>query len=87
MIANFFLLAMVGGGMIAVARRRRSVAMVSLLIIPLKLTFFLGVTYLIIGQFQVNVPGFVAGVLTQFVAIFIEVWRPAPSAAPSVASQ
>jgi hypothetical protein len=78
MIINFFLLALVGGGILALARG--GTAPLAILLIPLKLAFFIGVSYLIIARLHANVPGFVAGVLTQFVAIFIEVWRASPGA-------
>jgi hypothetical protein len=77
MIANFLLLAMVGGGVVALARGG-GVSALAILLIPLKLGFFIGVSYLIVGRMHANVPGFVAGVLTQFLAIFIEVWRASP---------
>ena len=75
MIVNFFLLALVGGGMIAMASGAQGLPMVAILLIPLKLAFFLGAAYVIVSVLQVNIPGFVAGVLTQFAAIFIETWR------------
>lgn len=75
MIANFFMLAIVGGGILALGRGRRGLSMAGILLIPLKLLFFLVVSYVIVSRLHVNVPGFVAGVLTQFTAIFIEVWR------------
>jgi len=78
MIINFFLLALVGGGILALARG--GTATLAILLIPLKLAFFIGVSYLIIARLHANVPGFVAGVLTQFAAIFIEVWRASPGA-------
>ena len=79
MIINFFLLALVGGGILALARGGTAPILATLLI-PLKLAFFIGVSYLIIARLHANVPGFVAGALTQFVAIFIEVWRASPGA-------
>jgi len=75
MIVNFFLLALVGGGIIAMAGGREGLSMAAILLIPLKLAFFLGAAYVIVSVLHVNIPGFVAGVLNQFVAIFIETWR------------
>ena len=75
MIVNFFLLALVGGGIIAMAGGRAGLSMAAILLIPLKLAFFLGAAYVIVSVLHVNIPGFVAGVLTQFAAIFIETWR------------
>jgi hypothetical protein len=77
MIANFFLLAVVGGGIVALGRGG-GISALAILLIPLKLAFFIGASYLIVGRMHANVPGFVAGVLTQFLAIFIEVWRASP---------
>jgi hypothetical protein len=78
MIANFFLLAIVGGGILALGRGRGGLSLLGTLLIPSKLIFFLVVSYLLVSRLHVNVPGFVAGVLTQFAAIFIEVWRASP---------
>jgi hypothetical protein len=78
MIVNFFLLALVGGGIIGMASGGKGLSMVAILIIRLKLAFFLGAAYLIVSVLHVNIPGFVAGVLTQFAAIFIETWRTSP---------
>jgi hypothetical protein len=75
MIVNFFLLALVGGGIIAMASGAKGFSMLAILLIPLKLAFFLGAAYVIVSVLHVNIPGFVAGVLTQFAAIFIETWR------------
>jgi hypothetical protein len=74
-IVNFFLLALVGGGIVAMAGGRNGLSMLAILLIPLKLAFFLGAAYVIVSLLRVNIPGFVAGVLTQFAAIFIETWR------------
>jgi hypothetical protein len=49
--------------------------MLAILLLPLKLAFFLGAAYVIVSVLRVNIPGFVTGVLTQFAAIFIETWR------------
>jgi hypothetical protein len=75
MIVNFFLLALVGGGIVAMASGGKGLSVVAILLIPLKLAFFLGAVYVIVSVMRVNIPGFVAGVLTQFAAIFIEAWR------------
>jgi hypothetical protein len=75
MIVNFFLLALVGSGIIAMASGAKGFSMAAILLIPLKLGFFLGAAYVIVSVLHVNIPGFVAGVLTQFAAIFIETWR------------
>jgi hypothetical protein len=75
MIVNFFLLALVGGGIIAMASGGKGLSMLAILLLPLKLAFFLGAAYVIVSVLRVNIPGFVTGVLTQFAAIFIETWR------------
>jgi hypothetical protein len=75
MIVNFFLLALVGGGIIAMASGGKGLSALAILLIPLKLAFFLGAAYVIVSLLHVNIPGFVAGVLTLFAAIFIETWR------------
>ena len=75
MIVNFFLLALAGGGIIAMASGGKGLSTLAILLIPLKLAFFLGAAYVIVSVLHVNIPGFVAGVLTQFAAIFIETWR------------
>ena len=75
MIVNFFLLALVGGGIIAMASGGKGLSMLAILLLPLKLAFFLGAAYVIVSVLHVNIPGFVAGVLTQFAAILIETWR------------
>jgi hypothetical protein len=77
MIANFFLLALVSGGIIASARGGGSI--LGTLLVPIKLAFLIVVSYIIVVRLHVSVPGFVAGVLTQFVAIFIEIWRATPA--------
>jgi hypothetical protein len=76
MIANFFLLALVSGGIIASARGGGSI--LGTLLVPIKLAFLIVVSYIIVVRLHVSVPGFVTGVLTQFVAIFIEIWRAKP---------
>jgi hypothetical protein len=82
MIVNFFLLAMVGHGIVALGRANGGLSLLGILLIPLKLLFFIGVSYLIVSRFKVDVAAFVGGVLTQPAAILIEVWRTSPGIAP-----
>jgi hypothetical protein len=78
MIVNFFLLAAVAGGIVAIARERGGVSRAGILLAPLKLLFLIVAVYAIVSVFHLNVPGFAAGILTQFAAIFIETWRTSP---------
>ncbi len=78
MIVNFFLLAIAGSVIIATSRARGGRSMLGILLIPIKLLFFIGVSYLIVSRLKVDLGPFVAGVLTQPAAILIEVWRTAP---------
>ncbi|HTW87681.1 MAG TPA: hypothetical protein VMD75_06715 [Candidatus Binataceae bacterium] len=81
MIVNLFLLAMVGHGIVALGRAAGRISLLGILLIPLKLLFFIGVSYLIVSWFKVDAGIFVAGVLTQPAAILIEIWRTAPGTA------
>ena len=81
MIVNFFLLALVGHGIVAMGRASGRLSILGILLIPLKLAFFIGVSYLLVSRLQVEVGAFVAGVLTQPAAILIEVWRNSPRVA------
>jgi hypothetical protein len=81
MIVNFFLLALVGHGIVGLGRDGGRISILGILLIPLKLLFFIGVSYVIVSRFKVDVGTFVAGVLTQPVAILIEVWRTSPRTA------
>ena len=78
MVANFFLLTIVGGGILAIARGEGGASRAGVLLAPIKLLFLIVVVYAVVSVFRLNVPGFVAGVLTQFVAILIETWRTSP---------
>jgi hypothetical protein len=80
-IINFFLLALVGHGIIALGRANRGVSTLGILLIPLKLLFFIGVSYLLVSRFKIDVGAFIGGVLTQPAAILIEVWRTSPGSA------
>jgi hypothetical protein len=75
MIANLYLLAIIGRMMLAVARASGGPAGLGVVAAPLKMLLLIGAVYVIVNSGQIDVPGFVAGVLTQFAAIFIETWR------------
>jgi len=74
-IVNFYLLALIGRFILTSARNHSGPSPAGLLLPPLKLFFFITVVYLVVASGRVNIPGFIAGVLTQLVAIFIESWR------------
>jgi hypothetical protein len=84
-VVNLFLLAIVGRGIIAAGRVSGSLSILGLLLIPLKLAFFIGVSYVLVSRLGINPVAFVLGVLTQPVAMLIEVWRAAPSSGVSLA--
>jgi len=84
-VMNLFLLAIVGRSIIAAGRGSRGLSILGLLLIPLKLAFFIGVSYLLVSRLGTNPVAFVLGVLTQPVAMLIEVWRAAPSSDVSLA--
>jgi hypothetical protein len=75
MIANLYLLAIIGRAMLAIARAAGGVTRLGMLAAPLKMLFLVGVVYAIIDSGRVDAPSFLIGVLTQFAAIFIETWR------------
>jgi hypothetical protein len=78
MIVNFFLLAIVGRAILAMSSGSGGLSLFGILLIPIKLIFFIGVSYLIVRRLEVNLGAFIAGVLTQPAAILIEVGRTAP---------
>jgi len=75
MIANLYLLVVVGKAIIGMAGNGGGAAKIGAIIAPFKLLFFMLVVYLILTRVQVDIFGFMAGVLTQFAAIFIETGR------------
>lgn len=75
MIANLWAWALIGRSILGLARERGGRHPAGLALAPLKLLILIGLVYLIITQFEINLVGFVAGLLTQFVAIFIETGR------------
>jgi hypothetical protein len=81
MIANLFLLTFVGRWIVAVATQSGGASRLGIVAAPLKLLFIVSVVALLLSRTDINVPGFVLGVLTQPGAIFIETWRVSARAA------
>jgi hypothetical protein len=85
MVANLFALSWIVQTMFGLARQAGGATAVGLIAAPMKMLLLVGITFLIVKSGRVNIVGFVAGTLTQFAAIFIEVGRaligtsPAPS--------
>jgi uncharacterized membrane protein len=78
MIGNLFLLTIVGRTLIALAQgdeRNRAGVVTGVILAPIKLFLFIGVVYILIAYTHLNLQGFMFGVLTQIVAIFIETWH------------
>jgi ATP synthase I chain len=75
MIANFFLLAFVGRWILAIASQSGGANRLGIVAAPLKLLFIVTVVAWLLSRTDINVPGFVLGLLTQLGAIFVETWR------------
>ncbi len=75
MIANLYLLVVVGKAIMGMASNGGGAVKIGAIVAPFKLLFFMLVVYLILTRIQVDIFGFMAGVLTQFAAIFIETGR------------
>lgn len=75
MIGNLYLLVVVGKAIVGMAGNGGGAVTIGAIIAPFKLLFFMLVVYLILTRVQVDIFGFMAGVLTQFAAIFIETGR------------
>ena len=75
MVANLSALSWTVRTMFALARKSGGVSPLGVVAAPLKMLLLAGIVYLIIESGKVNLPGFIAGTLTQFVALFIEVGR------------
>jgi len=74
MIANLFLLTIVGRAIIALAQGGTA-NRAGVILAPIKLFLFVGVVYILIAYTHMNLQGFMIGALTQIVAIFIETWH------------
>jgi hypothetical protein len=81
MIVNLFLLTFVGHWIVAVATQSGGASRLGIVAAPLKLLFIVTVVALLLSRTDINVPGFVLGVLTQPGAIFVETWRVSARAA------
>ncbi len=75
MIANLFLLTFVGRWIIAVATQSGGANRLGIVAAPLKLLFIVTVVAWLLSRTNINVPGFLLGVLTWPGAIFVETWR------------
>jgi len=75
MVANLTALSWTVRTMFALARQASGVNALGVIAAPLKMLLLAGVVYLIVKTGRVNLPGFIAGTLTQIAAIFIEVGR------------
>ena len=74
MIANLFLLTIVGRAIITLAQGGAG-NKAGVILAPMKLFLFVVVVYILIAYTRLNLQGFMIGVLTQIVAIFIETWH------------
>jgi hypothetical protein len=74
MIANLFLLTIVGRAMMAMASGGAG-SKVGVILAPMKLFLFVGVVYILIAYTHLNLQGFMIGALTQILAIFVETWH------------
>lgn len=75
MVVNLSALSWTVRTMFALAQKSSGVNPLGVVAAPMKMLLLAGIAYLIIESGRVNLPGFIAGTLTQFVAIFIEVGR------------
>lgn len=75
MIANLYLLTIVGRWIVALAARKGGAHRMGIIAGPVKLLFIVTVVALLFSLTNLNAPGFMLGALTQLGAIFIETWR------------
>jgi len=75
MAANLFALSWIVRAIFALARQAGGATALGLIAAPMKMLLLAGIAFLIVKSGWVNVAAFVAGTLTQFAAIFIEVGR------------
>jgi small-conductance mechanosensitive channel len=74
MIANLFLLTVVGRAIIAMAQGGAA-SKAGVILAPMKLFLFVGVVYILIAYTHLDLRGFMIGALTQILAIFVETWH------------
>jgi hypothetical protein len=77
MIMNLYVLNLIGRAIVSIARQEGGASVLGMIAAPLKMLMLAAIVYLVIESGRVNMAGFFAGSLTQFVAIFIEIWRAA----------
>ena len=75
MMVNLYLLAVLGRLILALGDQGGAGGALGVVLAPFKMLLIIAAVYLIIRSGRVNLPGFGAGLLTQFAAIFIETWR------------
>jgi hypothetical protein len=75
MMINLYVLTVMTRSIFAIAQQAGGATAIGLLAPPLKMLVLAGVVFLVVKSGRVNLPGFIAGSLTQFAAIFIEVGR------------
>ena len=74
MIANLALLAVAGKAVVGLAQGGGA-GRIGVVLAPLKLLLLMAVVYLLVTRIRIDLMGFLAGSLTQLVAVFIETGR------------
>jgi hypothetical protein len=74
-IANMFLLAVLGRFALSAARASGGVSRMGLAAMPLKIALMIGLIYVVFARIHIDGLGFALGVLTQVTAIIIETAR------------
>jgi hypothetical protein len=75
MVANLSVLGWTVRAMAVLAHKAGGMNGLGLVAAPLKMLLLIAIAYFAIASARLNLPGFIAGTLTQFGAIFIEVGR------------
>lgn len=75
MMVNLYLLAILGRWILALGDQGGAGGVLGMALAPFKMVLIIAAVYLIISSGRVNLPGFGAGLLTQFAGVFIETWR------------
>jgi hypothetical protein len=74
-VANMFLLAVLGRFALSAARQSGGVSRLGLAALPLKIALLVGLIYVVFARVHIDGLGFALGVLTQVTAIIIETGR------------
>jgi hypothetical protein len=74
-VANMFLLAVLGRFALSAARQSGGVSKLGLVALPLKVALVVGLIYVVFARIHIDGLGFALGVLTQVTAIIIETGR------------